>query len=64
MGVQQINPVLDRRDTVGNFREIIGTHRFLFGKIERRVIGSHRADQPVADGVPQDGLVALIANRR
>ena len=64
VGVEQVNSIFERGDAVWNLGEVIATHDFLGGKIKRRMIGREGGNEAVAECVPKDILVLLIAQRR
>jgi hypothetical protein len=52
MGVEQVDPLLERRDSIRYFSKIILSHRLLGLEVERGVVGRHRLDQAVAKAIP------------
>src|ERR1700690_748912 len=53
VGIQQLDPLLERWNPVWNLGEVISAHRLLAFEIEGRVIGRHRLNEPVAQAVPE-----------
>ncbi len=64
VSVEEVDAFLERGDAVGDFREIGFAHRLLLFEVERRVIGRDGVDEAVAQPVPEDGLIAGVAQRR
>src|SRR5947209_2194336 len=63
MGEVKVNAIFQRWDSVRNFREIILAHLLLRCEIERGVIGGESTDEPLAQTIPEEGLVLFIAER-
>ena len=62
--MEQVDAFLEGWNAIGDFREIIFPHWFLLFEIERGMVGGDGLDQPVAQRMPEDALVADIAQRR
>src|ERR1017187_6814714 len=64
VGVEQVDAFFERRNAVGNLGKIIFAHRLLRLEIERTVVGGDSLHEAVAQAVPENFLIPLVAQRR
>src|SRR4029077_10706001 len=64
VSIEKIDPILQRRNTVRNFGEVIAAHHLLTCKIKRRVIGADGIYQTLSQTIPKDWLVCFVAQGR
>src|ERR1017187_633494 len=64
VGVEQVDAFFERRNPIGNLGEIIFAHRLLRLEIERTVVGGNGLHEAVAQAVPENFLIPLVAQRR
>src|SRR5271165_756938 len=63
-GVNQAHAMLYARTSVGNFREVVAAHFFLFFEAERTMIGGDHLQVVALKAVPEPFLMPLLAQRR
>lgn len=63
VGVKQIDAIFEGGDAVGDLGKVRFPHRLLPIEVKGSVVGGDGADELMADGVPQDRLVAFVAQR-
>ena len=64
VGVEQVYPVFEGRNSVWDLGEIVAAHWFLAFEIERRVIGRDGLNFAAAQPIPKNRLIALVTQRR
>ncbi len=62
--VEQHHAVLDSRQTVGNFREVLATEFFLAVKVKGRVIGGDDGEFAALQAMPESLVIGPAAQRR
>jgi hypothetical protein len=64
IGVEKIDSILQGRNPVRDFREVVPAHRFLSRQIKRRMVRSNGIDKSLSQAVPKQLLISLFAQRR
>src|SRR5262245_20546868 len=62
--IEQLNPVFDARNAIGNLRKVAAAHFFLLVEVERSMISSDSVDLAGLQRIPQGLLVRYFAKRR
>src|SRR5215472_3465635 len=63
-GVNEAQPVLDARTTVGNFGEVVLAQLFLLFEAERAVVGGNNLQRVFREALPELFLMPFLAERR
>lgn len=63
IGVEEVDPIFDRGDSVRDLAEVVLPHRLLVFEVKGGMVSSHCIDQPTGQPVPENVLIRGMAKR-